>query len=208
MQTNDPVFFQIYNDEILQRLQEKFGPFHQQHAEVTAGTEIMQRMFRKMEDRHRRGEVVMVLPDADGHIWLHTKDFYPDGIYRLLTGGLEGKEAPEQAMVRETIEETGFKTKIDRCLAVITYNIAGIGGNGPTLPFVSYVFVSYPVQGRPVVHDPNETISHFTAVPPASLTDTARQLRALSGDFADWGVFRAIAHQVVAEQWPQVSSTT
>ncbi len=198
MPTNDPVFDKIYNDAVLKNLEEQFGSFYQHHANVPAASEIMSRMSRKMETQSRRGEVVMVLPDMVGHVWLHTKDFYPDGIYRLMTGGLEGQETPRQALLREVAEETGFKIKIDRCLAVITYDIVG---KGQTLPFVSYVFVTAPVQGYPVVTDPDETISHFKAVSPAVLADTAQQLRTLSGDFAHWGIFRAIAHQVVWEQW-------
>ena len=194
---NDPVFEKTYNPTVLKEIKAQFGPFEEHHIAITGATEIMLRMVQKMAAKPRRGEVVMVIPNPAGDIWLHTKAFYPGGVYRLMTGGLEGDEKPHVALLREVVEETGFKIKIDRCLAVITYNISGLGR---TMPFVSYVFLTTPAHGRPVPTDPNEAITDFKAVPAAILADTALQLRALDGEFADWGLFRAVAHEVAWEQ--------
>ncbi|RME74098.1 MAG: NUDIX hydrolase [Chloroflexi bacterium] len=197
----DPGFAQIYNPGLLAELEAQFGPFAQQHVEHTAHTEVLQRMVHKMANRPRYGEVVMVVPNEAGHIWLHTKQFYPQGVYRLLTGGLEGTEKPHQALAREVEEETGFKVTVDRCLAVITYTVH----SGPLVrPFVSYVFLTTPGKGQPVAGDPNEPISDFRAVPPAELAVAAQRLRALDGDFADWGRFRAVAHEAAWEQLQKV----
>jgi 8-oxo-dGTP pyrophosphatase MutT (NUDIX family) len=155
-------------------------------------------MVNKMKRKKpRRGEVVMVVPNEQGHIWLHTKSFYPQGVYRLMTGGLEPGEAPNEALRREVEEETGFKIKPKRCLAVITYTLST---QEVELPFVSYVFATTPAKGQPQPTDSGEAIEHFQAVPAAALADTARQLRALTGAFADWGIFRAISHEVACTQ--------
>ncbi len=197
----DSIFEKIYNEALLEELAERFGSFEQEHIEMTVSTGMMLRMIDKMNNRPRRGEVVMVVPtDGDGgpdHVWVHTKTFYPEGVYRLMTGGLEGDEAPYVAMLREVEEETGFKVKIDRCLAVITYTLFY---DGARVPFVSYVFVTSPTQGTPQPVDSSEPISEFQAVPIARLADIARQLRSLTGRYADWGVFRAVAHELVWRQ--------
>jgi ADP-ribose pyrophosphatase YjhB (NUDIX family) len=121
----DPLFEKVYNETVVKSLEKRFGPLQRQHVEMTVATDMMLRMVDKMNDKPRRGEVVMVVPadraGAESQVWVHTKAFYPEGIYRLMTGGLELNEVPPQALLREVEEETGFKTKIDRCLAAITY---------------------------------------------------------------------------------------
>ena len=193
----DPIFEQIYNRSLLQKLEKRFGPFAEQHAELTGSTRVLLEMLHKMKDRGRRGEVVMVVPNERDQIWLHTKSFYPKGVFRLMTGGVEVGEKPHQAMRRELEEETGFKIKIDRCLAVITYTLRD---DNFVLPFVSYLFLTNPSVGLPHPTDPKETITEFQAVAPAELPVVAEQLRSLTGDFADWGGFRAVAHELAWQQ--------
>jgi 8-oxo-dGTP pyrophosphatase MutT (NUDIX family) len=135
----------------------------------------------------------MIIPNEQKHLWLHTKAFYPPGVYRLMTGGLELNEKPDEAFLREVAEETGFKAKIDRCLAVITYNLLADEG---VLPFASYIFMTTPTGGLPRPTDPKEAITHFRAVPVESLLEVAYHLRTIPGPFADWGIFRSVAHEV------------
>ena len=182
MLTTDPFFADVYNKKVLKDLEQRFGPTCYQHADLSISTEIMLGMVNKMKRKKpRRGEVVMVVPNEQGHIWLHTKSFYPQGAYRLMTGGLEPGEAPDEALRREVEEETGFKIKPKHCLAVITYSLST---KEVKLPFVSYVFATTPAKGQPHPTDSGEAIEHFQAVPAAALADTARQLRLLSGAFA------------------------
>ncbi len=197
IKTSDPFFRGIYNKELLKMLQGRFGSFRQRHVDVSVSTEAMSNMLRKMRRKKpRRGEVVMVIPNEAGQIWLHTKASFPRGVYRLMTGGLEPGEVPHQALRREVEEETGFRVRIDRCLAVITYNFRD---NGHTLPFASYVFLTTPSRGVPHPTDPNEAITGFRATPAELLFEVAWQLRLLQGKFADWGIFRAVAHEVTGD---------
>lgn len=199
MITSDPFLTEVYNPKILRKLEQRFGSFHTHHVDLAISTEIMRQMVIKINQKTtpRRAEVVMVVPNEEGQVWLHTKSFYPQGVYRLMTGGLEPGEAPHQALRRETLEETGFKVKVQRCLAVITYTITATEGQ---FPFVSYVFLTTPTRGQPHPTDPKEAIAHFQAVSIPGLAGTARQLRSLTGDFADWGIFRAIPHEVACQQ--------
>lgn len=193
----DPFFNEVYNEKQLKRLQKKFGPFRRHYLGLAVTTQVMlDMMFKMTQKKPRRGEVVMVIPNEQGHVWLHTKDFYPEGVYRLMTGGIDPGEKPDKSLLREVKEETGFTVKIDRCLAVITYTLTAAED---TLPFASYVFLTRPVAGQPHPTDPGERITHFKAVPVAELLPVVHHLRALTGPFQDWGIFRAIAHQVTYE---------
>lgn len=136
----------------------------------------------------------MVIPNDQGRVWLHTKPFYPKGVYRLMTGGIGIGEKPHQTLKREVVEETGFKVDIDRCLAVITYTLSGADDS---LSFASYAFLTTLTNGTPHPTDTNEAISDFRAVSPKGLLKAARRLRSIEGGFADWGIFRAIAHEVI-----------
>lgn len=197
MMITDPFFNEVYNEKQLKRLEKKFGPFRRYDLGLTVATQVMlDMMFKMSQKKPRRGEVVMVIPNEQGHVWLHTKDFYPEGVYRLMTGGIDPGEKPDRSLLREVGEETGFVVKIDRCLAVITYTLTAAEG---TLPFASYVFLTRPTAGQPHPTDPGERITHFKAVPAAELLTVVHNLRALSGPFQDWGIFRAIAHQVAYE---------
>jgi len=197
MPETDPYFQEIYNKKILRKLRKKFGPIHQHHVDLTISSKSMLDLMDKMTKKKRRGEVVMVIPDKRGCIWLHTKDFYNKNVYRLMTGGLDPGEKPHSALVREAKEETGFAVKIDRCLASITYNLKG--QNGSSQPFVSYVFLTKPASGEPNPIDGGEAISGFMAVPVAELGEVADILRQQKGNLTDWGIFRAVAHDVVHE---------
>jgi 8-oxo-dGTP pyrophosphatase MutT (NUDIX family) len=194
----DDLFAGTYNSGILATLEQDYGQFQEYHVDLEIATGEMFRIMNKITStKPRRGEVVMVVPDPQGAIWLHTKEFYPDGVYRLMTGGLDAGEAPAEALQREVEEETGFKVEIVRCLAVITYQL--IGPNG-TIPFVSYLFVTTPGIGLPQPTDPNEAISGFRKVKPDELENIAQHLRSLNGKFKDWGIFRAVAHTAAAAE--------
>lgn len=198
MEFTDEYFEQVYNRAIVADLEKKYGSFIQQHVDLQVSSEAMHTMVDKMgrSNNPRRAEAVMVVPDENSRIWLHTKKFYPDGVYRLMTGGLESGERPVVAARREAQEETGFDVEIKRCLGVVTYQFFGVG---EPLPFASYLFLTTAGRGYPEPTDPGEKITDFVAVPPAQLTKTARQLRSLEGRFADWGAFRAISHDLAAQ---------
>jgi 8-oxo-dGTP pyrophosphatase MutT (NUDIX family) len=192
----DKLFAKTYNKAVLAALVQKYGSFEEHHAEVIVTTGPLMRMVHSfISKKNRRGEVIMVVPDGNGRIWLHAKSFYPDGVYRLLTGGLKPNESPQSALKREVYEETGFKVKVDCCLAVITYNLVSPEG---TVPFVSYVFLTSPGSGQPQPTDPGEDISGFLAATPKEIGTTGQQLTEISGEFREWGVFRAIGHHMVA----------
>ena len=196
MPKSDPYYQEIYNKKILRQLRKKFGPIHYHHVDLTISSKSMLNLMDKMTRKKRRAEVVMVIPNKRGRIWLHTKAFYGKDVYRLMTGGLNPGEKPHLALKREAKEETGFTTRIDRCLAAITYTLTG---NGTSQPFVSYVFLTKPASGKPWPIDTSEAIAGFKAVSVTELGKVADKLRQHKDDLTDWGIFRAVAHDLVRE---------
>jgi 8-oxo-dGTP pyrophosphatase MutT (NUDIX family) len=145
---------------------------------------------------NRRGEVVLAIRRPDGQTLLHTKRFYPQGIYRLPSGGVHPDEMVLSSVIRETKEETGLDVIVDRFLGMIEYEFCHAGRQ---LPFVSYVFLVRANNSRPAVQDPEEQIIGFRYVAPQEIRTVAAQLRTLPPEWADWGNFRAPPHDMVAD---------
>lgn len=156
---------------------------------------VSDRLFGPINKMDRRGEVVFVLRRPGGKVLLTTKSFYPEGLFRLPTGGICLNERIEAALLREVEEETGLPAEITRFLAVIHYRIqvARI-----TATFCSYAFELDAPHGEPRP-DEDEHITAFREVEPQQLFDIARELRHLPPDWRRWGEFRALGHEVVAE---------
>ncbi len=148
----------------------------------------------------RVAEVCLVFQRPSGQFLTMTKPFYPTGVYRLPTGGIEPGEPIMDALERETWEETGLGAQILRYLAHITYQ------HNEGRLFHSYVFL-LAANGTPNPQDHREQISGFREVTPADLVEIARELEHLPANFskelaatwADWGQFRAVVHQVAAQ---------
>jgi 8-oxo-dGTP pyrophosphatase MutT (NUDIX family) len=141
------------------------------------------------------GETVLILQTTAGEVWLHTKDFYPSGVFRLPTGGVKQDEHPDHAAVRELCEETGLcEGSFPERLALTRYE----DGAGHLFPFCSFLYRVAGVDTIPKTAEPEEGISGWRAVTPAELRAVAGNLRALPDDWAGWGAFRAVTHEVVA----------
>ena len=152
--------------------------------------------------KRRRGEILLVLARPSGEVLMHTKHFYPKGVYRLPTGGIDWHEPVWDAWHRELWEETQLKSTGERLLGVIGYEFVGprSNGEGDSVPFVSFVFQQADVTGNPVPLDLSEQISDFKWIPRSDLTAAATELSGLDrlgADKGDWGRFRAVAHQFV-----------
>jgi ADP-ribose pyrophosphatase YjhB (NUDIX family) len=174
-----------------------FGPFPRQHYGLRVRSAYLESWAGKIL-HDRRGEVVLVVQCATGEVLLHTKVFYPPGIYRLPSGGVSWGEAVSDALDREVYEETGFTSPDKQLLGLVTYDFQD---DDWSVPFVSYVFLLTGIEGQPAVHDEGERISDFRWMPVSELSAVAATLRALPEDLSgrrDWGRFRALVHEFVA----------
>lgn len=164
------------------------GPGHSFFEEIQAG----------LATKGRRGEVVMLIRHRDGRLWLHRKRQYPPGAYRLLSGGIQRDEPALAAAQRECWEETGIRAEPAACLGILRYRLQRAGA---TLRFISYFFLIEGGDAEPAPQDLGEQICSFQRVAPADLSLVAVRLREVPPDWQDWGQFRALGHEFVAEQW-------
>ena len=90
-----------------------------------------------LRDRH----VLILLKNADGKFLLGAKAIYPEGIYRLMGGGVEAGEEVLPAAVRELQEETGLVVAPDQLkhLSTITAEIDEVS-TGKHVTFVTDLF--------------------------------------------------------------------
>ncbi|NIO70847.1 MAG: NUDIX domain-containing protein [Anaerolineae bacterium] len=185
----------LIDEKEVAELARRYGPLERRHYIL----EIGERTFadwREVMRNDRRGEVGLFILRPSGNVILHAKEFYPEGIYRVPTGGIERGEDVVTAVHREAREETGLTVAIERCLGVLEYEFRY---RGETLPFVSYVFLLRENGGQLCPQDEGERITSFQEVPLTELEAVARNLRAIEADWRDWGHYRAIAHSFVAE---------
>lgn len=144
----------------------------------------------------RRGEIVLVVPRGEGRVLLHTKPHYPDRVYRLPTGGMHPGERIVDAARREAREELGYLGEIVQFIGVLEYVIR-VGRNQFEYP--SYIIELGEFKGIPQPTDTQERISGFRDAAPNELRQIARQLKTLPGNWAEWGRFRAIPHEILAQ---------
>src|SRR5712692_6307995 len=80
-------------------------------------------LFDPLSKTDRYGEVCIVVRRPNGYLLTMTKVFYPRGMYRLPTGGINHGESILAALLRETTEETGLQVEVCRFLAALAYHL-------------------------------------------------------------------------------------
>ncbi len=181
------------DQEELRILRDKYGDFPVEHATIRVG-EMFFESARTPVGKSRRAEILAVVVGPDGRVLIHTKRFYPPGIYRLISGGIRPGEAVESALEREIHEETG-QAVVGRCLlGIITYDI--VHGE-EVLPFASYVYRADVAGSDVASSDDEEEISGFQWIPFAALAKVRDRLLQVPEDWQDWGRFRALGHEFV-----------
>ena len=149
-----------------------------------------------VKEKNRRGEVAMAIRNPKGQILLHTKSYYPDGAFRIPTGGVKIDEPVANALKRELFEETGFSENKASMLAIVLFEFKN---KNKSLPFASYLYLIDVGEGEPKVQDAGEEISSFKWVDRKGLEQTVQQLKSLSNTWAHWGMVRAIPHEILLQ---------
>jgi ADP-ribose pyrophosphatase YjhB (NUDIX family) len=186
---------ELIDEKEVAELVQRYGPLERRHYVM----EIGERTFAEWQEamcNDRRGEVALFIQRPSSNVILHTKEFYPEGTYRIPTGGIERGEDVVTAVHREAHEETGLTVSIERCLGVLEYEFRH---REKVMPFVSYVFLLRENSGQLHPQDEGERITSFREVPLAELEAVAQNLRAIEADWRDWGHYRAIVHSFVAK---------
>ena len=159
--------------------------------------------FDPVGNPSRFAEVCMVVRRPSGNVLLSIKTFYPRGAYRVPTGGMDRDEPILDAVLRETLEETGLAVEVRRFLVALTYR------DGPTGPpvFHTFAFLLDDPSGAPVTPlDEHEQLEAFIELPVDELPRVAERLDRIAPDAAPgipnwdaWGRFRAHVHRAVHE---------
>ncbi len=187
----------LIDEAEVSQLSAAYGPAERRRMPVEMQFSSFEEWWEKLVTKsNRRGEVVLAIRRPDGQVLLHTKSFYPLGIYRLPSGGVHPGEAVLAGAMREAKEETGLDVTVERFIGVVEYEFRH---DQRRLPFVSYVFVMRAGADAPTSQDPDERISGFRYVSAAEIRQVAARLRALPPEWLDWGTFRAMPHDMVAD---------
>jgi len=169
-----------------------YGEAEVEEIEVDIDGDLFQNRFLKSSDR--RGEVVFAIQMPDG-ILVHHKSFYGDGVFRLLSGGIDYGEKVVDALRREIEEETSLTLSSGQLLGVQDCQLVY---GSRSVRFVSYVFY---VHATGNLHpDPKENITEFQTVSVAGLAAVAEDLRRAPPPHEGWGRWRALAHDLVYQR--------
>ncbi|HLI07978.1 MAG TPA: NUDIX hydrolase [Ktedonobacteraceae bacterium] len=182
----------------LQELARSYGQPVAHTAELVPGA-----LADPLNSTDRYGEVCMVVRRPSGKLLTMTKTFYPRGVYRLPTGGINHGERILDALLRETYEETGLQVEVRRFLAAIAYREA----QADMPRFYTFAFLLDEMGGTLGATDLHERIEDYREIEPADLLTMARQLDSLGavystelrGNLDAWGRFRAVVHRLVGE---------
>ncbi len=146
-------------------------------------------------DMDTRSEVVFVLPRPGGKVLTINKPFYPDGVFRIPSGGIHPGESPEEAFVREVLEETGLSiAPVKQIGEMLLHCVAG----DDSVDITSHIILGPVTADPPHPTDPDEQIAAFGEADARELLEIAHRLTSLPGRWAGWGRFRAPAHELAA----------
>lgn len=144
----------------------------------------------------RVAEALFALDTGEGDVLLHGKSFYPDGILRLPGGGMESGERPDEAAVREALEETSLPSRPAGFIGYMR-SLLRAGREGVPLTVPTYIFrLESMDRGRHPVPQAEEHITVLQPTPAERLDDVIARLHGLTGRWAEWGRYRALQHRV------------
>lgn len=195
----------------LETLQRRWGAFPVAQTTLNVADPFLSGEHQQLASNGRRAEICYVLHRGDPMqgVLLHAKTFYPEGIYRLPTGGVHTGERIMETVAREIFEETGLRigegdddAQVERCLGVLAYELhhARLGA----VSFATYHFlVRMPPDAAIAPQDPEESIRGWQWRPATELpwvADLLAMTYRVSKEWADWGRYRALSHRFVAER--------
>lgn len=188
----------------------RWGPPHMEGVTLTVDSPFLTGEHQLLTSNGRRAEICYVMNRGrvDDGVLLHTKSYYPPGVYRLPTGGIHTGETVLGTLEREVYEETGLRlgaaageVKLERLLGVLFYDLHH-RTLGPR-EFATYFFLlRMPAGAELAPTDPEEEIAGWQWLPAKELPALAEQLERVRERSAVWGDcfrYRAAGHRFAAQ---------
>lgn len=198
--------------EELALLAQRWGDALSEHHLLSVDHPFLTGINQKITQNKRRAEICYVMHRGDHSegVLLHTKTYYPQGAFRLPTGGINQGEMVEETLAREIFEETGMTVGTDADHVVVERYLGHVAYEfehpqiSQRSSFATYHFlVQMPQDGELIPQDEEEEIAGWEWCPVARLADVAEQLASIrkqDDEWADWGRFRALSHRFVLAQ--------
>lgn len=157
--------------------------------------------FNKIKDaveNDRRGEVVFAVFRPDRRVITVRSEDYPEGIFRIPTGGINYGENILESVYREVREELGLQVNIRDFPGVIKIRFKY---ETEEVMFYSYVFMLDEEGGDLLADALEDEVSEIIEADVYQLKEMVKKLKSLYGTWRDWGTFRAITTGFVAEHF-------
>lgn len=160
--------------------------------------------IRSTQKHNRAHDVTLYVVKGD-RIVVNAKHFYPPGLYRAPSGGLEPAESFEEGIARELLEEVGCHAEIERFILISRVDFVR-GGTGRLIPaesvdtqreriaWTTYVFQLHYVDGDFEFTDKRE----IRQVSLARLSDFAGYSEIMRRTSRGGFHYRAALHEAVA----------
>jgi len=160
---------------------------------------VSRKFFAEFKHRinvERHAEVAFAVERKNGKIIVIRTNFYPAGIYRIPTGGINFGEDVIDALNREIAEELGIKTEVKRFLGAVKYLINYKDEN---LNFYSFVFWVKELSGEILTDAIENEIGEFIEVDHAALDEICNNLKNNTSRWKDWCGFRLQTTQFILD---------
>lgn len=145
------------------------------------------RRARELVRRDRFGEVVFAVERPNGRIVTVTSREYPEGVFRVPTGGIAYGEDILSAVHREVGEELGLSVEVERFIGVLAFRI---WHGTESFPFYSFLFHLRETGGRLLEDATDDEVSAVREADADDLSELSARLMGIRPDWRDWGHFR------------------
>jgi 8-oxo-dGTP pyrophosphatase MutT (NUDIX family) len=147
----------------------------------------------KASQKHGRHHDITLYIERTGVIAVIAKPFYPQGLYRAPSGGLEPGESLENGARREAMEETGLPIELGRYL--LRTNVIFRSSTLGDIDWHSHIFSATTSQSR-IAHTDHDEIREARWAQPSEFATFGTIMRA-----SEYGGlhYRAALHEQVAD---------
>ena len=164
----------------------KASPFVKE-ARVTCETDSYFNKVKNSLKTDRRGEVAFCVIRPSGKIIIVTCEEYPQGVFRIPTGGIGHEEDIINAVYRETKEELGLDAEIRDFAGVLKIKLEF---ENDSVMFYSYLFIMKETGGRLLEDAVDDELSEVREVDLTGLEEAVDKLCSMKDRWKDWGMFR------------------